>query len=97
MSDAYLPPDPRIARQRAMATYLRVGLITAFLLGVGALLAPPGLRGPLGRTMVVVLILLPIGRVVWLMVRWLRRGDRRFAAAAATLLLVMVGGLVVAV
>jgi hypothetical protein len=27
--------------------------------------------------------------VLWLMVRWMKRGDRRFAAAAALLLAVM--------
>jgi hypothetical protein len=35
------------------------------------------------------LIAAPIGRVVWLLVRWLRRGDRRFALAAVALLAVM--------
>jgi hypothetical protein len=96
MTDAALPPDPRIARQHAMATYLRVGLMVSFLLGLGALVAPVGIRHDLGAAMVVVLVLVPIGRVAWLMVRWLRRGDRRFATAAAVLLLVMAGGVVVA-
>jgi hypothetical protein len=39
--------------------------------------------------MVVVLVVAPIIRIGWLLVRWVRRGDWRFAGAAAALLAVM--------
>jgi hypothetical protein len=91
-----LPPDPRVARQRAMALYLRVALAVSLVLGAATLAVPPDRRDNVGIVMVVVLVATPLGRVAWLGVRWLRRGDRRFALAAGTLLVVMVAGVVVA-
>lgn len=87
---AALPPDPRVARQRALATYLRVALVIAMVLGTTAALLPDdwGERAA-GRAMVVVLIAAPIGRIVWLLVRWVRRRDWRFAGAAVALLAVL--------
>lgn len=90
MSAAALPPDPRLGRQRALAIYLRVALTVAGLLGVTAALLPDDWgEEAAGVAMVVVLIAAPVGRVAWLLVRWLRRGDRRFALAAVALLAVM--------
>jgi hypothetical protein len=90
-----VPPDPRLARQRAMATYLQVALAVTFTLGVATLLAPMDVQRGIGIAMVVVLIATPLVRLSWLLVRWLRRGDRRFAAAAFLLLVVMAVGMVV--
>jgi len=85
-----MPPDPRVGRQRALATYLRVALALAFVLGLAAVALPDDWGEEVaGVAMVVVLVAAPIGRVVWLLLRWLRRGDRRFALAAAALLAVM--------
>jgi hypothetical protein len=96
MTDASLPPDPRIARQRAVALYLRIGILLAFVLGVIALVLPDDLGRNFGIAMTVVLIAAPLGRVGWLLVRWLRRGDLRFAAAAFVLLAVTASGLLFA-
>jgi hypothetical protein len=95
MSSA-LPPDPRVARQRAMALYLRLALAVSLALGAATLVVPPDRRDDVGIAMVVVLVATPLGRVAWLGVRWLRRGDRRFALAAGALLVVMLAGVVVA-
>jgi len=90
-----LPPDPRIARQQAMAAYLRVCLVVAFVLGALAVVLPDPAGRRFGVAMAFVLVLAPVGRLLWLLVRWLRRGDRRFAASAATLLVLLAVALVV--
>jgi hypothetical protein len=87
---AALPPDPRLGRQRALATYLRVALGVAMVFGLLAALLPDTWdERPAGVAMVVVLVVAPIIRIGWLLVRWVRRGDWRFAGAAAALLAVM--------
>lgn len=96
MNGAELPPDPRIARQRATALYLRAAIVVSFSLGVATLVLPGDAGRAVGVAMTVVLIVAPLVRVAWLLVRWLRRGDRRFAAAAFTLLLVTGSGLLLA-
>jgi hypothetical protein len=58
-------------------------------LALATIVAPTSVRRDLGVATVVVLVIAPIGRVLWLLVRWTRRGDRRFAVAAAVLLGVM--------
>jgi hypothetical protein len=42
--------------------------------------------------MVAVFVAAPLGRVIWLMVRWQRRGDWRFALVGAVLLAVVLTG-----
>ena len=86
--------DPRVGRQRAIATYLRIALVAVFVVGCIAVVAPDSWEIDIGRVMVSVLVVAPIGRVVWLLVRWTRRGDRRYALAAAALLVVMGAALV---
>ena len=88
-------PNNRRGRQRFLIIYLRVTLIAAFLIGVAELLLPTETQDEAGLVMVAVLIVAPLGRVVWLMVRWLRIGDWRFALVGAVLLGVVATGLVV--
>lgn len=90
------PEDPRLARQRVLAGYLWFALGVTMLLGLATVVAPESWVDTLGPTMVGVLILAPVGRVVWLLVRWTRRGDRKYALAAIALLGVMVVALVLA-
>jgi hypothetical protein len=96
MTDAGPLEDPRRERQRVLATYLRVALGVAFVLALAGTVLPEDSFEPFARAMVVVLVAAPIGRVLWLLVRWTKRGDRRFAAAAAGLLAVMTVALLLA-
>ena len=91
---APMSDDPRLGRQRAIGMYLRVALVTVLAVATAAVVAPDSWELGLGRVMVVVLIVAPIGRVVWLLARWTRRGDRRYALAAVALLAVMGAALV---
>jgi len=88
-------PNHRRGRQRFLIVYLRVTLIGAFLIGVAELLLPTETQDEAGVVMVAVLIAAPLGRIVWLLVRWLRIGDWRFALVGAVLLGVVATGLIV--
>ncbi|MGY6499558.1 MAG: DUF1634 domain-containing protein [Acidimicrobiales bacterium] len=77
---------PLIGRQRHLLVALRVGVAMVALLAVAGLFLP-GEAGRWASTGVVVaLIAIPTLRVTWLAVRWIRRGDRRFAAVALAVL-----------
>lgn len=79
-------PSPLVGRQRRLVLALQVVFGVAVAASVGAL-ALPGHAGDIaGTIMVVVLVGAPALRIAWLVQRWLRRGDLRFAAAAVALL-----------
>lgn len=83
------PPNPLVGRQRRLVAALRAAVGVAFATAVVGLLGP-GRVGRVGAlAFLATLVATPIARVVWLLVRWIRRGDRRFASAAAALLLVV--------
>jgi hypothetical protein len=75
---------------------LDAGALAALGLGVlGATL--PGRAGTVTATAAVAVVVgIPLARVAWLGVRWLRVGDQRFAAVAVALLAVVGAGVVVA-
>jgi hypothetical protein len=89
------PPNPRADRQRFLVAYLRVALAAAFVIGVLELILPEDLRDEAATVMVAVFVAAPIGRVLWLMVRWARRGDWRFALVGGALLAVVATGFLV--
>jgi hypothetical protein len=72
--------------------------VATLLLFVAALLGlVPGPLGTIGAVgAVTVTIATPVLRVAWLAVRWVRRGDIRYAACAAGLVLVVLSGSVIA-
>ena len=86
------PPNPRADRQRWLTVYLRIASILVLAAaGVGALVPGDiGERAAIG--MVGLLVAVPLGRALWLAVRWWHRGDRRFALLAVTLLLLVATG-----
>lgn len=88
------PPNPRAGRQRFLVAYLRVALALVLLVGLIELVIPADRRDQAGAVMVGLLVVAPLGRVVWLMVRWQRRGDWRFALVGAVLLAVVATGFI---
>ncbi|MDZ7731719.1 MAG: TSUP family transporter [Acidimicrobiia bacterium] len=82
-------PDPRRARQRLLLHFLRATVALVAVLAATAVVLP----APTGRTvavgMVLLLVTVPVVRIAWLGLRWFRRGDARFAVAAAALLAVV--------
>ena len=77
---------------RALQVLGRVAFVAAL---VGVFLPDP--LGPAASaTAVTVVVAVPLLRVAWLAIRWYRRGDRRYAAVAAGLLLIVGAGSVLA-
>jgi hypothetical protein len=90
------PPNPRAGRQRYLLGFLRTALAVTAVCAVGAIPATGETAETLARVMVGLLIAVPVLRVGWLLVRWMRTHDWRFAAAAVTLLAVMATGSLIA-
>jgi hypothetical protein len=90
------PPNPRRGRQRFLVGFLDVSRWTVAGLAALALVLPERIHRPLAIAMVVLLIVVPVVRITWLVLRWARLGDWRFAAAGSALLLVLAVGLAVA-
>jgi hypothetical protein len=85
-------PHPLIGRQTLLVRALRALSVAAWVLaGAGVLL--PGRAGTAsGVALVCLLVAAPVARVSWLCVRWLRRGDPRFAMVAGCLVLIVLSG-----
>ncbi len=73
----------------ALSVWLKRAVILVGLLAVLTLLLPPAAAEKLGLVLVGFLIAIPLGRVLWFVQRWTRRGDLRFAAVGAAVLLVV--------
>jgi hypothetical protein len=91
-----IPEDPRVGRQRALSTYLWIALVVTMLLAAATAVAPDSWEDTVGPSMVAAFIIAPIGRLIWLFVRWLHRGDRRYALAVVALWAIMAVALVLA-
>jgi hypothetical protein len=83
------PPNFRVGRQRFLIAFLRFAVVLVFVLGLAGLVLPSDVFRPVAVTMVSLLVATPVVRVGWLVVRWLRLGDIRFALAGGLLLAVM--------
>ena len=57
---------------------------------------PSPVGGWAGVALVATLVAVPMARVLWLVARWIRRGDRRYAAVGAGVLAVIVAGALLA-
>jgi hypothetical protein len=90
------PPNPRRGRQRFLVAYLQVSLALVALAAALTVVLPDDVDHWSGWTMVALLVAVPAVRLCWLLVRWVRLGDQRFAAAAAGLLAIMATGAVLA-
>lgn len=98
MSDRDDRPQDRIELGEASPITARaLRLITRLvvvLTGVG-LVVPGEVGTSIAWSVVLTLIVVPVLRVLWLGARWFRRGDRRYAAAADLLAVVVLAGAVV--
>jgi hypothetical protein len=90
------PPNPRRGRQRFLVAYLRVSLVLVALAAAVTVVLPDDVDRWSGWSMAALLIAVPVVRLGWLLVRWLRLGDQRYAAAATGLLVIMATGAVLA-
>jgi hypothetical protein len=90
------PPNPRLGRQRFLVGYLQAALVAVTACAAATVVLPDTADRWSGGAMVALLVLVPAARLVWLLVRWTRLGDRRFASAAAGLLAIMAAGAVLA-
>ena len=72
-----------------LSIWLRRAVLLVAVLAVLTLLLPVAAAEKLGAVLVCLLIALPLARVLWFVQRWVRRGDLRFAAIAAGVLLVV--------
>lgn len=90
------PFDPRLDRYRPLSRALRVGLVLTAVLAVAAVLLPGRASDVLGAGVVVVLVGAPLARVLWFVVRWFRRGDRRYALVGCGVLAIIATGVLLA-
>ncbi|MEI7886514.1 MAG: hypothetical protein WCJ04_03895 [Actinomycetes bacterium] len=80
----------------ALSIWLRRAVILVAILASLTLLLPEEVGKKLGILLVGLLIALPLGRVLWFVQRWLRRGDWRFAAVGLGVLTVVAIGALLA-
>ncbi len=84
---------PRIVhgpnRFSRLSIWLRRAVLLVAVLAAITLLLPVAAAEKLGTVLVCLLIALPLARVLWFVQRWVRRGDLRFAAIAAGVLVVV--------
>ena len=71
---------------------MRRVLLVAAVLALVTVLLPAEYGRWTGGALVVVLVGAPLFRVAWFAARWVRRGDRRYAAVAFGVLAVVVAG-----
>ena len=83
-------------RYERMIAALRFCTWLAFVVALAGLLVPDPVGQAASAMAVAIVVAVPLLRVAWLAVRWYLRGDRRYAAVAASLLLVVASGSVIA-
>lgn len=88
------PVDPRVDRFRPLSNALGRALAAVGVLAVLAVLAPSPVGRWAGIALVATLVVVPMLRVVWLVVRWFRRGDHRYAWVGVGVLAVITTGAV---
>ena len=87
---------PERIRYERMIRALQVISRMAFGAAVVGMLLPDPVGTAAGAIAVTIVVAVPLIRVAWLAIRWYRRGDRRYGAVAAGLLLIVATGSVLA-
>jgi hypothetical protein len=72
-----------------LARILQIALFVTFALALGGAFIPGSIGHISGTACIVILITAPVVRVGWLVVDWVRQGDKRFALLGCVLLLVL--------
>lgn len=90
------PPDPRRDRYVPLSRAMLQMLAAAAVAAMVALASPEPWGELAGWVMVSLLIAAPLIRVLWLIQRWLRRGDPRYATVGAAVLAIVVLGTAIA-
>lgn len=90
------PPDPREERFRPLSELLAAGVTLMALLAAMALLLGGAAARGAAVGMLALLVAMPLARVLWLVVRWFRRGDTRFALLGVMVLAVPLAGFLLA-
>ena len=75
---------------------MKIFLFGALVLALGGAFIPGSVGERLGSSCIVLLMVAPIVRVVWLSIDWFREGDNKFALLGITLLLVLGGSATIA-
>jgi hypothetical protein len=88
--------DPREERFRPLGRFLFIEVIVVAILGVLSLLLNDALATAAAAATLIVLVASPLIRVIWLVIRWFRRGDPRFAMVGVFVLCVPAVGFVLA-
>lgn len=76
---------------RGLASALRVATLATLAAGLLGTVGGP-VADPAGTTAVAFVVAAPLGRVVFLAVKWFRDGDRRYSLAATALFAVVLAG-----
>ncbi|MCC5950488.1 MAG: hypothetical protein JJU45_00180 [Acidimicrobiia bacterium] len=79
-------PLARRRRRAHLVVASKVVLVVALLGAAAALALPSPAATVVGVATVVLVVGTPMARVAWLVVRWLRLGDRRFALVGLAVL-----------
>jgi hypothetical protein len=87
---------PRARRQRWLVAYLRVATGVATGLALAGLALDGGAARTATAASVIVLAGAPLVRCAWLLVRWIRVGDGRYALVAGGVLVIVGAGAVAA-
>ncbi len=88
--------DPRLDRFRPLSNALGWALAVVAVLAAAAVVLPSPAGGWAAAALVATLVAVPLARVVWLVARWVRRGDLRYAAVGAGVLVVIATGALLA-
>ena len=79
-------PAARRRRRAHLIVASKVVLMAGMVATLAALVLPTEPATVVGAVAVVLVVGTPMGRVAWLVVRWLRLGDRRFALVGLAVL-----------
>ncbi len=91
-----LPYDRRLDRFQPVVRAMRIALIAVAVLAAGGALVPGSPGRWLGAAAIAVLVAAPLLRVVWLVRRWIIRGDPRYAAVGCGVLTIIAAGVILA-